>query len=286
MDSQNTTKCKRTSKPDWLKIRLQHSEKYARVSSLVDRYGLHTICSSGKCPNISECWSAATATFLIAGDICTRKCRFCATATGRPLPLDINEPKKIARSIQIMELKHAVITSVDRDDLEDGGALHWKNTVEAIKTKCPDTTIEILIPDFDSKPELIDIVLAAGAHIIGHNLETVKRITPLVRSRATYSTSLDTLKYLSDKGADTKSGIMVGLGETFDEVVETLKDLYDVGVRRVTIGQYLQPTKQHLEVSEYVTPETFDKYKEIALDMGFKHVESAPMVRSSYHAKL
>ncbi len=285
MASQHT-KCGRTSKPDWLKIRLPRSEQYARVSSLVDRYGLHTICSSGKCPNISECWSAATATFLIAGDICTRKCRFCATATGRPLPLDSNEPKKIARSVEIMGLKHAVITSVDRDDLEDGGAEHWKKTVEAVRAKCPETTIEILIPDFDGKTELLDIIIKSNAHIVGHNLETVRRITPLVRSKATYDTSIKVLKYLSDKGVDTKSSLMLGLGESADEVVEAIGELYDAGVRRLTLGQYLQPTKEHLEVSEYVTPEAFDKFKEIALEMGYRHVESGPLVRSSYHAKL
>ncbi len=285
MASQHT-KCGRTSKPDWLKIRLPRSEQYARVSSLVDRYGLHTICSSGKCPNISQCWSAATATFLIAGDICTRKCRFCATATGRPLPLDSNEPKKIARSVEIMGLKHAVITSVDRDDLEDGGAEHWKKTVEAVRAKCPETTIEILIPDFDGKTELLDIIIKSNAHIVGHNLETVRRITPLVRSKATYDTSIKVLKYLSDKGVDTKSSLMLGLGESADEVVEAIGELYDAGVRRLTLGQYLQPTKEHLEVSEYVTPEAFDKFKEIALEMGYRHVESGPLVRSSYHAKL
>ncbi len=285
MASQHT-KCGRTSKPDWLKIRLPHSKQYARVSALVEQYGLHTICSSGKCPNISECWSAATATFLIAGDICTRKCRFCATATGRPLPLDPEEPNNIAHSVSVMELKHAVITSVDRDDLADGGADHWRKTVDAIREKCPETTIEILIPDFDGKEELLDVIIEAEAHIVGHNMETVRRMTPLVRSRATYDTSLKVLKYLSDKGVDTKSGIMVGLGETFDEVVETLSDLASVGVKRVTLGQYLRPTREHWEVSEYVKPEVFDKYKEEALKLGFTHVESAPLVRSSYHAKL
>ncbi len=285
MASQHT-KCARTTKPEWLKIRLPRSEQYSRVSSLVDKYGLHTICSSGRCPNISECWSAATATFLIAGDICTRKCRFCATATGRPLPLDRDEPQKIARSVEIMELRHAVITSVDRDDLADGGAEHWVQTVRAIREKCPTTTIEILIPDFDGKSELLELIISADAHIVGHNIETVRRITPLVRSRATYDRSLSVLKYLSDRGVDTKSSLMLGLGETFDEVTEALKELYEAGVRRVTLGQYLQPTVNHIEVSEYVTPETFAKYKEIALELGFKHVESGPLVRSSYHAKL
>ncbi len=273
-------------KPDWLKIRLPRSEQYARVSSLVNRYGLHTICSSGKCPNISECWSAATATFLIAGDICTRKCRFCATPTGRPLPLDSGEPERIARSVELMELRHAVITSVDRDDLADGGAEHWLRTVEAVRERCPDTTIEILIPDFDGKEDLLDIIIKAGAHIVGHNMETVRRVTPMVRSRATYDCSLGVLKYLSDRGVDTKSGLMVGLGESYDEVVETLRDLASAGVKRLTIGQYLQPTKEHYEVSEYINPETFEKYKQEALALGFSRVESGPLVRSSYHAEI
>lgn len=279
-------KCGKTRKPDWLKIRLPHSADYAAVASLVDRYGLHTICSSGKCPNISECWSAATATFMIAGDICTRNCRFCATASGRPLPLDTNEPKKLARSVEIMKLRHAVVTSVDRDDLPDGGAAHWALTVAAIREKCPQTTIEILIPDFDGRTELLDVIIEAKADIVGHNMETVRRVSPSVRSRATYDNSLSVLKYLSSKGVDTKSGLMVGLGETFEEVVETLQDLYNAGVRRATIGQYLQPSTQHVEVFEYVTPETFDKYKQEALSIGFSRIESAPLVRSSYHAEL
>ncbi len=202
------------------------------------------------------------------------------------MPLDSGEPERIARSVELMELKHAVITSVDRDDLEDGGADHWCKVVAATQQRCPDTTIEILIPDFDGNEELLDRVISAGAHIIGHNMETVRRVSPLVRSRATYDCSLGVLRYLSGRGVDTKSGIMVGLGETFEEVAETLKDLADAGVRRVTLGQYLQPTKSHYEVAEYITPQTFDKYKEIALELGFKHVESGPLVRSSYHAKL
>lgn len=279
-------KCGKTSKPDWLKIRLPRSEQYARTSSLVEQNGLHTICSSGKCPNISECWSNATATFMIAGEICTRACRFCATASGRPLPLDPAECEKIAHSVDVMKLRHAVITSVDRDDLDDGGAAHWVATVKAIAEKCPNTTIEILIPDFDGRRDLLDIIAGAGAHIIGHNMETVRRVSPLVRSRATYDRSLEVLGYLSSKGVITKSGLMVGLGETPEEVIETLGDMYNVGVRRATIGQYLQPSKSHVEVAQYVHPDTFEMFRQKALDLGFTHIESAPLVRSSYHAKL
>ncbi|MEG0467205.1 MAG: lipoyl synthase [Mucinivorans sp.] len=283
----SSLKCgKAGSKPEWLKIRLQQSAAYSSVASIVREHDLHTICSSGKCPNMSECWAHGTATFMIAGNICTRSCRFCATQTGRPEPLDINEPRKIARSIEIMGLSHCVITSVDRDDLADGGAAHWKATVEAIAAKNPNTTIEILVPDFDARPDLLDVIIAAGAHIVGHNIETVRRITPTVRSRARYDTSLEALKYLADKGVDTKSGLMVGLGETTDEVHETLRDLYQAGVRRGTIGQYLQPTKNHVEVERYVTPAEFDDYKDYALELGFTHFESAPLVRSSYHAHI
>lgn len=283
----SSLKCgKAGSKPVWLKIRLHQNADYGSVASLVKEHDLHTICSSGKCPNISECWARGTATFMIAGDVCTRSCRFCATTTGRPLPLDHNEPLKIARSIQIMGLKHCVVTSVDRDDLADGGAAHWAATVEAIREKNPTTTIEILVPDFDAKPELLDIIINSKAHIVGHNIETVRRITPLVRSRAKYDTSIAVLKYLSDRGVQTKSGLMVGLGESQAEVEETIGDLYAAGVRRGTIGQYLQPTKSHVEVEEWIHPTVFDHYKAFALDMGFTHFESAPLVRSSYHAEL
>lgn len=223
---------------------------------------------------------------MIAGEICTRACRFCATASGRPLPLDPAECEKIAHSVDVMKLRHAVITSVDRDDLDDGGAAHWVATVKAIAEKCPNTTIEILIPDFDGRRDLLDIIAGAGAHIIGHNMETVRRVSPLVRSRATYDRSLEVLGYLSSKGVITKSGLMVGLGETPEEVIETLGDMYNVGVRRATIGQYLQPSKSHVEVAQYVHPDTFEMFRQKALDLGFTHIESAPLVRSSYHAKL
>lgn len=273
-------------KPQWLKLRLHNTAGFAEVASLVKQHDLHTICTSGRCPNISQCWSRGTATFMIAGEICTRACRFCATKSGRPLPLDPNEPIKVARSIKIMKLRHAVITSVDRDDLADGGAGHWVSTVEAIRNESPQTTIELLIPDFDARAELLDKVISASPHIIGHNIETVRRITPAARSVATYDRSIQVLKYLSDNGAVTKSGLMVGLGETFDEVIQTLVDLHRAGVRRATIGQYLQPTEQHLTVAEYITPETFDLYAQKAREIGFTHIFSAPLVRSSYMAEL
>ena len=273
-------------KPAWLKMSLQNGPQYAEVSSLVKQHDLHTICSSGKCPNITQCWNNRVATFMIGGDVCTRACKFCATKSGKPNPLDLNEPIKIARSVKIMKLKHAVITSVDRDDLQDGGAKHWVNTINEIQKQAPETTIEVLIPDFDNKTELLKLIVDANPHIIGHNIETVERITPNARSKATYRGSLDVLKKLGEMGAQTKSGLMLGLGETKEEVIQTLHDLYAVGVKRATIGQYLQPTKNHLEVVDYVTPEEFDEYGTIAKEIGFTHIFSAPMVRSSYMAEL
>lgn len=272
-------------KPEWLKIKLHNTKEYSFISSIVEQNGLHTICSSGKCPNMSECWSRGTATFMILGNICTRSCKFCATATGRPLPLDKNEPKKVANSINIMKLKHCVITSVDRDDLEDGGAEMWAETVKEIKSKNPNTTVELLIPDFDGKKELIDIVINSSPDIIGHNIETISRLTPNIRSRAKYDVSLSVLKHLSSKGISTKSGLMVGVGESDEEVLETLQDLRKNGCHIVTIGQYLQPTANHLPVERYVHPDTFEMYRIEALKMGFEYVESAPMVRSSYMAE-
>ena len=271
-------------KPEWLKIKLHDGEGYAEVAHIVERHGLHTICSSGKCPNKAECWSRKTATFMILGDICTRGCKFCATPTGRPLPIDPNEPQKVAESIRLMGLKHAVITSVDRDDLPDAGAEHWKRVIEAVKTTNPDTTIEVLLPDFDGKEELMEIVIAAKPHILGHNLETIRRITPLVRSKAKYDTSLKTLAYFAASGIPTKSGLMVGLGESHEEVLEALADLRKAGVEIVTLGQYLRPTAKHYPVDKYVTPEEFDLFKQEGLEMGFKYVASAPLVRSSYLA--
>ena len=277
-------KVTRRIKPEWLKIKLHDGEGFAEVAHIVERHGLHTICSSGKCPNKAECWSRKTATFMILGDICTRGCKFCATPTGKPLPIEHNEPERVAESIRLMGLRHAVITSVDRDDLADAGADHWRRVVEAIKTINPNTTVEVLLPDFDGKRELIEFALQAKPHIVGHNLETVERITPLVRSRAKYRTSLEALRIMSESGIPTKSGIMLGLGETHEEVLQALRDLREAGVEIVTLGQYLRPTAKHYPVDRYVTPEEFDTLKEEALAMGFKYVASAPLVRSSYLA--
>ena len=273
-------------KPSWLKMSLQNTPQYAEVSSLVKQHNLNTICSSGKCPNITQCWNNRVATFMIGGDTCSRACKFCATNSGKPSPLDQNEPIKIARSVKIMKLKHAVVTAVTRDDLADGGAQHWVNTIKAMQQEAPDTTIEVLIPDFNGDKRLLEMIVDAQPHIIGHNIETVERITPLARSRATYRGSLEVLRVLADLGADTKSGLMVGLGETSEEVIQTLRDLYSVGVRRATIGQYLQPTTKHLEVAEYITPDEFDRYAKEATEIGFTHIFSAPLVRSSYMAEL
>lgn len=272
-------------KPDWLKIRLHRTADYAEVRHIVEQHNLHTICSSGKCPNQAECWSRRTATFMILGDICTRGCRFCATQTGRPLAPDPQEPKQVAESVRLMQLRYVVLTSVTRDDLEDGGARHWAATVEAIREENPDAAIELLIPDLDAKHELIDIVLASKADIVGHNIETVERLTPEVRSRAKYRTSLETLRYMSSSGAVTKSGIMVGLGESDEEVLQTLRDLREAGVRIVTLGQYLRPSLEHYPVAAYITPEKFDWYRQKALEMGFDYCASAPLVRSSYLAE-
>ena len=277
-------KVTRRIKPEWLKIKLHDGEGFAEVAHIVERHGLHTICSSGKCPNKAECWSRKTATFMILGNICTRGCKFCATPTGKPLPIEPNEPERVAESIRLMGLRHAVITSVDRDDLADAGADHWQKVVGAIKTINPNTTVEVLLPDFDGKRELIEVALATRPHIVGHNLETVERITPLVRSRAKYHTSLEALRIMSESGIPTKSGLMVGLGETHEEILEALRDLRSVGVEIVTLGQYLRPTAKHYPVDRYVTPEEFDELKEEALAMGFKYVASAPLVRSSYLA--
>ena len=272
-------------KPDWLKIRLHRSADYADVRHIVEEHGLHTICSSGRCPNQSECWSRRTATFMILGEVCTRGCRFCATRTGHPLPPDPDEPRRVAESIALMKLKHAVVTSVTRDDLPDGGAHHWAATVEAIRSGNPDTAIELLIPDLDARPELLATVVASQPDIIGHNIETVERLTPAIRSRAKYRTSLSTLRLLAEQGATTKSGLMVGLGETEEEVLQTLRDLREAGVKIVTIGQYLRPTLEHYPVAAYVAPEQFERYRQQALDMGFSYCASAPLVRSSYLAE-
>jgi lipoic acid synthetase len=272
-------------KPDWLKIKLGGGENYPQTKKIVEQHHLHTICSSGKCPNIGECWSKGTATFMILGEICTRSCKFCATMTGKPLPADPAEPKRVAESVSLMKLKHCVITSVDRDDMPDKGAKHWADTIAEIRNQNPNTIIEILVPDFDANKEWIDIVLESQPDVYGHNMETVERLSNQVRSRAKYSVSLDALKYAADKGFITKSGIMVGLGETKDEVVQVMKDLRSAGCRLFTIGQYLQPTPQNLDIVEYVTPEQFAEYKKIGMELGFDNVEAGPLVRSSYMAE-
>ena len=272
-------------KPDWLKIRLATSGEYQNVKEIVRTHGLHTICQSGDCPNMTECWSAGTATFMILGNICTRACKFCNVTTGKPKPVDWNEPMQVAGSVKLMKLKHAVITSVDRDDLPDYGASFWATTIKKIKEINPETTIEVLIPDFQGKTECLQKVIDAKPEIISHNLETVRRLTPLIRTKAKYDTSLDVIKYISDSGTTSKSGIMLGLGETEKEVVDTMDDLLNAGCKIMTIGQYLQPTKENIPVEEYISPEQFEKYKKIGMEKGFKHVESAPLVRSSYHAE-
>lgn len=271
-------------KPEWLKISLRSTANTAEVEQIVEGRCLHTICSSGMCPNKAECWSRRTATFMILGDICTRNCRFCATQSGRPLPPDVEEPARVAESVKQMGLKHVVITSVTRDDLEDHGAQIWAQTVEAIRRENPDSTIELLIPDMDARPELIDVVLASRPDIVGHNIETVERLTPKVRSRAKYRTSLAALKHIAESGAVAKSGLMVGLGESEEEILTTLSDLREVGVSIVTLGQYLRPTKEHYPVKAYITPEKFEEYRLKALEMGFSYCASAPLVRSSYLA--
>ncbi|WP_294606657.1 lipoyl synthase [uncultured Bacteroides sp.] len=275
----------RIRKPEWLKISIGANERYTETKRIVDSHCLHTICSSGRCPNMGECWGKGTATFMIGGDICTRCCKFCNTQTGKPLPLDADEPTHVAESIALMKLSHAVITSVDRDDLPDLGAAHWARTIREIKRLNPETTVEVLIPDFQGKKDLVAQVIEACPEIISHNMETVKRITPLVRSAARYDTSLEVIRQIADSGTTAKSGIMAGLGETPEEVEELMDDLRRVGCRILTIGQYLQPSHKHYPVAEYVTPAQFASYKETGLTKGFDQVESAPLVRSSYHAE-
>ena len=272
-------------KPEWLKIKLHEGAGYSEVAHVVKTNGLHTICASGKCPNQAECWSRRTATFMILGDICTRSCKFCATLTGKPLPIDPAEPVRVARSVSTMGLRYCVVTSVDRDDLPDKGAAHWAETVRQIRNHHPKSGIEVLIPDFDGEAALLDVVIAAHPDVIGHNIETVERLTPQVRSRAQYRLSLGVLKYIAQSGIPAKSGIMLGLGETEAEVLATLDDLAAAGVRLLTIGQYLQPTAKHLPVADYIHPDRFAQYKQEALDRGFLYVESGPLVRSSYRAE-
>ena len=272
-------------KPKWLKVKLPTGQAYKAVRGITKSHDLHTICESGNCPNMGECWGAGTATFMILGNICTRSCGFCNVMTGRPLAVDILEPKKVARSVQLMKVKHAVITSVDRDDLKDGGASIWVETINEIRKENPETTMETLIPDFKGRLKDIQPIIDVAPEVVSHNMETVRRLTKKVRIQAKYDRSLDVLRYLSEGGIRTKSGIMLGLGETETEVVATMRDLREVGVSIMTIGQYLQPSKKHLSVLEFITPEQFDKYREIGLSLGFQHVESSPLVRSSYHAE-
>lgn len=272
-------------KPEWLKTNIGTNSRYTDTKRIVDTHKLHTICNSGRCPNLGECWGMGTATFMIGGNICTRACRFCNTLSGKPLPLDPHEPEQVAESVRLMKLSHAVITSVDRDDLPDLGARHWTETIRAIRRVNPKVTIEALIPDFQGRQELIALLIDSHPEILAHNIETVRRLTPEVRSVARYDTSLAVLRQIAESGIKTKSSIMVGLGETSEEVEETMDDLLANGCRRLTIGQYLQPSRKHYPVKEYVTPEQFARYKETGLRKGFETVVSGPLVRSSYHAE-
>lgn len=275
----------RVKKPDWLRVKLPIGESYKHVRGLVDTHKLHTICESGNCPNMGECWGAGTATFMILGNVCTRSCGFCAVATGRPEPVDWDEPQRVAEAIHLMKVKHAVITSVDRDELPDGGSTIWQNTIKAVKALNPDTTLETLIPDFKGKKEDILRVAAAAPEVISHNIETVERLTKQVRIQAKYWRSMEVIRTLKEAGVRTKSGIMLGLGETKEEVIQTLKDLHNNGCDVVTIGQYLQPTQKHLPVKRFVHPDEFKEYKEIGYELGIDYVESGPLVRSSYHSE-
>ena len=275
----------RIKKPKWLRVKLPTGENYRKVRSLVDEHKLHTICESGSCPNMGECWGEGTATFMILGNICTRSCGFCAVQTGRPEEVDTYEPGRVANSVKLMGVKHAVITSVDRDDLKDGGSEIWSQTVRAIRHQSPITTLETLIPDFAGKWKNLQAIIDVAPEIVSHNLETVRRLTKQVRIQAKYDRSLEVLFRLKKGGMRTKSGVMLGLGETDEEIIETMQDLRAVGVDILTLGQYLQPTSKHLPIAEFVTPERFDKYRELGLEMGFRYVESGPLVRSSYHAE-
>jgi lipoic acid synthetase len=271
--------------PVWLKMKRASGENYSRVKHIVAENHLHTICTSGNCPNIGECWNAGTATFMILGDICTRACKFCATKTGKPLPPDPLEPYRLAESIKNMKLKHCVITSVDRDDLSDGGSSFWAEVIKRIKAVNSETTIEALIPDFDGNEALIQMIIDAGPEVISHNIETVKRLTPFIRTKAGYERSLDVIRYISENGKIAKSGFMVGLGEKEEEIVQTISDLHEAGCKILTIGQYLQPGLDYMKVVNYITPDKFEEYRRIALRTGFLFVESSPLVRSSFHAE-
>lgn len=272
-------------KPEWLKIKLGSDVTYDETRAVLQKHCLHTICTSGRCPNQGECWSRGTATFMIGGAVCTRACKFCNTETGRPLPLDPEEPRHVAESVRALGLKHAVVTSVDRDDLPDKGSAHWVETIRQIRELCPGVTIEVLIPDFDGQAELIAPILQERPEVVAHNMETVRRLTPVVRSRATYDCSLSVLAQIAEAGLPAKTGLMLGLGETQEEILDTMDDLRQVDCSILTLGQYLQPTRRHYPVQEYVLPDRFAELREIALDKGFRHVESGPLVRSSYHAE-
>ena len=272
-------------KPEWLKIKLPRGFKTRQVVGLLNEKGLHTICSSGMCPNRGECWGAGTATFMIGGNVCTRNCKFCNVTTGRPNPLEEREITEIVDSVKSLKLKHVVLTSVDRDDLPELGASHWKKMINTLIRECPEVTMEVLIPYFQGRKELLDMIIEEQPNIISHNLETVRRLTPDVRTFATYDNSLNVIEYISSRGIKTKSGIMLGLGETKDEILQTMDDLLEAGCQIMTIGQYLQPTKNHYQVREYIHPDTFDEYGRIGKEKGFRHIESGPMVRSSYHAE-
>ncbi len=275
----------RIAKPKWLRVKLPTGESYKKVRKLVSNHKLHTICESGNCPNMGECWGAGTATFMILGNICTRSCGFCAVATGKPLTVDWAEPERVARSVKLMQVKHAVITSVDRDDLKDGGSIIWADTVKAIRRVSPHTTMETLIPDFKGNMDQVQRIVDVSPEVVSHNMETVERLTRSVRIQARYGRSLKVLEYLKDGGMRSKTGIMLGLGETEDEVVQSMKDLVDVGLDVLTLGQYLQPTPKHLPVKEFIRPEQFARLKKIGLDLGIQYVESGPLVRSSYKAE-
>jgi lipoyl synthase len=277
---------KAVPKPKWLRVKLPTGKKYTELRGLVDKYSLNTICASGSCPNMGECWGEGTATFMILGNVCTRSCGFCGVKTGRPENVDWDEPEKVSRSIKIMKIKHAVITSVDRDDIKDGGSIIWAETVKAIRRMNPTTTLETLIPDFQGMTRNIDRIVEVAPEVVSHNMETVKRLTREVRIQAKYERSLEVLRYLKEQGINrTKSGIMLGLGETEEEVIQTMHDIRNANVDIITIGQYLQPSKKHLPVKEFITPEQFEKYEKIGKELGFIHVESGALVRSSYHAE-
>lgn len=272
-------------KPNWLRVKLPTGENYRHVRNLVDQHKLHTICESGNCPNMGECWGEGTATFMILGNVCTRSCGFCAVATGRPEAVDWDEPQRVAEAIFLMKVKHAVLTSVDRDELKDGGSIIWHNTIKAVKSLNPDTTLETLVPDFKGKAEDIQRIIDAAPEVVSHNIETVERLTRQVRIQAKYRRSMEVLKLLKQGGMRTKSGMMLGLGETKEEVLQAMQDLRNSGVDVITLGQYLQPTRKHLPVVRFVHPDEFAEYRVAGYQMGFDYVESGPLVRSSYHSE-